>query len=81
MFKLYKKVKSDLYDFTDYCGAITLRSSLDEISEELDIEISAKFLSESDIINLYDDEKNRGTDGEATGSGRETGAAHGGTFP
>ena len=30
---------------------------------------------------LYDDAKNCGTDGEATGSGRETGAAHGGTFP
>ena len=28
-----------------------------------------------------DDAKNRGTDGEATGSGRETGTAHGGTFP
>ena len=30
---------------------------------------------------LYDDAKNCGTDGETTGSGRETGAAHGGTFP
>ena len=38
-------------------------------------------VSDGRTFYLYDDEKNRGTDGEATGSGRETGAAHGGTFP
>lgn len=57
MFRLYKKQGQDLYDFTDFCGAITLRSNSDRISEELNFDINGKFLNEADIIMVYEDNK------------------------
>lgn len=57
MFKLYKKSGNDLYDFTDFCGSIFLRSNITDISEELTFDINGKFLNESDIILLYEDDK------------------------
>lgn len=56
MFKIYKKVGSDLYDFTDICGKLSLRSTDSEISEELSFTIKGKFLQEDDIISLYENE-------------------------
>lgn len=53
MFKIYRQNNKDLYDFTDYCGALSLRSSNGEISEQLSFDIRGDFLNEGDIIQLY----------------------------
>ena len=58
MFKIYKKVDGDLYDFTDICGKLALRSTSSEISEELTFEIKGKFLQEDDVVILCEDDKN-----------------------
>ena len=55
MFKIYKKLGADLYDFTDVCGPLTLRSTDSEISEELNFVIKGKSLQEDNIIMLYED--------------------------
>jgi len=55
MFKIYKKVGADLYDFTDICGKLTLRSTDSEISEQLSFDVKGKFIKEDDIIQLYED--------------------------
>jgi len=55
MFKIYKKLGTDLYDFTDVCGPLTLRSTDSEISEELNFAIKGKSLQEDNIIVLYED--------------------------
>ncbi len=55
MYKIYKKTGKDLYNFTDNCGEITLRSSASEISEELSFEIKGRFLNEGDKLVLYKD--------------------------
>jgi len=57
MFKIYKKVGSDLFDFTDICGKLSLRSTDSEISEELSFDIKGKFLQEDAIVTLYEDGK------------------------
>lgn len=57
MFKIYKKEGNNLYEFTDFCGKITLRSSNNEISEQLSFSINGKFINEADIILLYENSK------------------------
>lgn len=55
MFTIYKQVKSDLYDFTDVCSEIQLRSNQSEISEHLSFKVKGTQISEGDIIVLRKD--------------------------
>lgn len=51
---IYKIVGQNMYDFTDYCGEITLRSDSEELAEELNFEVKGTQITVGDIITLYD---------------------------
>lgn len=55
MFRIYKKVGVDLYDFTDLCGNLTFRSEDSEISEEVNFIVKGTQIAESDIILVKKD--------------------------
>lgn len=58
MFKLYLEWFTDLYDLTQVVGNISLRSNIDEISEEITFEIAKlDYLEEGNIIRLYKDDR------------------------
>lgn len=55
--KIYKIVNKDMYDFTDYCGEITLRSDSNELAEELSFDVKGTEIVAGDIITLYEENK------------------------
>lgn len=55
--KIYKIVNKDMYDFTDYCGEITLRSDSNELAEELSFNVKGTEIITGDIITLYEENK------------------------
>lgn len=56
MFTVYKKWKGDLYDFTDIVGSIEMRSNSSEIAESVTMEISQRYINESNVVVIFEND-------------------------